>query len=139
MKIQIKKRGTSIIEAVIAVAIAGILLVWGVNFILNISNLKSASADVMLATHLASNRIETLKSMKKIDLEEAVASEEWIREDPPYESFEYICVETKRYSNKTSWIIEIQVSVRKKGQTEPLVRMKCNFIRTMTDGENLGV
>lgn len=139
MKNQSKRQGTSMIEAVISIAIVGILLVWGVNFFLNISNLKSSSEDMMLATHLASDRIEVLKSLSKDDLEEAIASEEWIGDSPPYEDFEHMYVETKRDSNSTSLIIEIQVNVRKKGQAAPLIRMKCNFIRSTNNGENIGL
>ena len=132
-----KRHGTSIIEVVVAIAIISTLLIWMVNFFRNISTGSVTAEDLLMATHLASDRIEYLKTQDKTSL--SGLGQDWQDAHSPYENFEYKFTKQPPEENTQAWLIEIDVEVRRKSTTETLIKMKCNFLRDINNGTNIGL
>jgi len=142
------RKGTSIIEAAVAIALISIMLLWAAGLYTNSSKNVVTTADIEAATHLASERIEHLKTLTKGEINNELPSgSSYQTASSPYENYEYKYIYPNS-PNTPDWteggggtvsLINVEVDVRKKGTTNPLIKMECNFLRKDSDGTNLGL
>jgi len=161
------RKGTSIIEAAIAIALIGIILLWSITAYTNISTQSKTSEDIEIASTLASDRIEYLKTLKYSTEPGFLQNEINVHKDsitwfddtsksktPYYPGFGYkyvvpetINVNTVTVSNPQGdnpdsdfYLITITVNIYKKPNVAtPIIQMDCNFLRDKSDGTNAGI
>jgi ABC-type lipoprotein release transport system permease subunit len=147
-KLRLKKArtGTSIVEAVVAIALIGIMLLWTMTLYANSSKNSVTTADIEIATHLASDRIEYLKTLTKEEIKDELSNHSGRQQFPStYENYEYYEYEyfdleeqVNTIGGSTVWLKDIEVVVYKKGESTPIIRMECNFLRRDSDETNIG-
>jgi len=144
------RKGTSIIEAAIAIALMGIILLWSITAYTNISKQSKTSEDIEIASTLASERIEYVKVLDLTDLQGISNSASVIPFPSPYDRYGYKYVvpdyvyipdETPNPQQNTNFYIKtITVEVYKMtDQTTSIIQMDCNFLRSKSDGTNAGI
>ena len=142
------RKGTSLIEAAISIALIGIMLLWAAKIYSNSLKNTATTSDMEIATHLASDRIEYLKTLTKDGIKNELTNHKEPQTFPaPYNDYEYKYIGHGHQVNNnnndddgTVWLKDIEVDVYKKGETVPLIKMECNFLReNKSDGKNLGV
>ncbi len=140
------RKGASLVEAVIAIALMGIMLVWAVNVYLHLSHGIVSSRDMEIASQLASGKVEYLKTLDETAID-SIATTSVIQFPAPYQRFgyEYIVPDYMPDGSPNPDIINgeylkyIEVDVFLMSDTNvPLMREGCNFLRNNTSGENEG-
>ena len=145
------RKGTSLIEAAISIALIGIMLLWAAKIYSNSLKNTATTSDMEIATHLASDRIEYLKTLDKSGINHELGKPSPLPEIYKKYIYKYIYPKKnpKKNNGKPKWtnddkrdvsIINIEVDVYRKGETVPLIKMECNFLREdKSDGKNLGL
>jgi Tfp pilus assembly protein PilV len=138
------RKGTSLIEAAISIALIGIMLLWAAKIYSNSLKNTATTSDMEIATQIASDRIENLKKLNKSEINNK------LKNPPPLPEiynkyYDYKYIYPKKNNGKPKWtnkqdvsIINIEVDVYKKGKTVPLIKIECNFLRKSDDGSNIG-
>ena len=134
------RKGTSLIEAAVSIALIGIMLLWAARLYANSSKNTVTTSDIEIATQIASDRIENLKKLNKSDLENLPFGVRQTSVSYPNYEYKYIAPEPQVNNDNTVWLKDIEVDVYRKGGTVPLIKMECNFLREdKSDGKNLGL
>lgn len=132
-----RKRGFTLIEVAIAIALFAIVALWSINVLINMSKGSSTTEDLTIATLLASQKIEELKSYSYNDLN-SIQNGTTQNFNPPYENYSYTLNITKYQQNDYAKFI-VSVSVYKKNNSTPLITIDANYIRRISDGKNIGL
>ena len=139
------RKGTSIIEAVIAIALIGIILLWSVTAYTNISKQSKTSEDVEIASTLASKQIEYIKTLNYNDLKNNIKESTSVNlfDDHPYDDrygYKYANVSEQGVTGSPVYLKTITIEIYKMTDTTtPLIKMDCNFLRSKSDGTNAGI
>jgi len=156
------RQGTSIIEAAVAIAVIGAILIFTITAYTNISTQSKSSEDVEIAATLASERIENLKTLKYSSLtppapgslQDEINSHltatplnpTRFANDPnnPYSNFGYDYKKVGETENTNFYIITITVNIYKYNESDPskstpIIQMDCNFLRSKIDDKNAGI
>ena len=132
------RKGTSLIEAAISIALIGIMLLWAAKIYANSLKNTGSTSDIEIATHLASEQIENLKKLNKSDLENLPFGVRQTSVSYPNYEYEYVDHGEQVNNDDTVWLKDIEVDVYRKGKSNPLIKMECNFLRKSDDGSNIG-
>jgi len=134
------RKGTSIIEAAIAIALMGIILLWSITAYTNISTQSKTSEDIEIASTLASKQIEDVKALDYTNLQSITNSSSVVQFDPPYDKYGYKYANVSVQENLTVYLKIVTVEVYKMtDQTTSIIQMDCNFLRSKSDGTNAGI
>ena len=147
------RKGTSLIEAAVSIALIGIMLLWAARLYANSSKNTVTTSNIEIATHLASERIEYLKTLnksstdpKKDSIDNISTSSSVVQFSSPYEKFGYKYVVPSSVNDSKNpeeqngeYIKYIEVEIYLMSDTsKPLIKMECNFLRKSDDGSNIG-
>ena len=136
------RKGTSLIEAAVSIALIGIMLLWAARLYANSSKNTVTTSNIEIATHLASERIEYLKTLDKNNINDIPNSSSVAQFSSPYEKFgyKYIVPDSSNPEEKNGEYIKyIEVEIYLMSDTsKPLIKMECNFLRKSDDGSNIG-
>ena len=140
------RKGTSLIEAAISIALIGIMLLWAAKIYSNSLKNTATTSDIEIATHLASDRIEYLKTLDKSSIDNISNSSSVVQFSSPYEKFGYKYIvpdSVNGHSNPEEqngeYIKYIEVDIYLMSDTSKLlIRMECNFLRKSDNGSNIG-
>ena len=132
------RKGTSLIEAAVSIALIGIMLLWAAKIYSNSLKNTGSTSDIEIATHLASEQIENLKKLNKSDLENLPFGVRQTSVSYPNYEYKYIDHGEQVNNDGTVWLKDIEVDVYRKGKSNPLIKMECNFLRKSDDGSNIG-
>ena len=134
------RKGTSIIEAAVAIALMGIILLWSIIAYTNISKQSKTSEDVEIAGTLASKQIEYVKTLDLTSLQGISNSASIIQFPSPYDKYGYKYTNVTVQENTNFYLKTITVEVYKMtDQTTSIIKMDCNFLRSKSDGTNAGI
>jgi len=134
------RKGTSIIEAAIAIALIGIVLLWSITAYTNISRQSKTSEDIEIASTLASHQIESLKTLQYAGIQGVTSSSSVVPFGSPYNNYGYKNVVATIQDNGKFYLKPITVNIYKMtDQTTPIFQMDCNFVRNESDGKNAGL
>ncbi len=141
------RKGTSIIEVVVSIALIAIMAVWAFKvYYTGAQNIDTAEY-IETASMLATKKIEYLKTLDKTQLT-SISTSGIIQFSSPYERFgyKYFVPNTQTngkinpLDNGKTWIKEIEVDIYlMTDQTKPIIRMRCNFIRDDANGKSVGL
>ena len=141
------RKGTSLIEATISIALIGIMLLWSAKIYSNSLKNAGTASDMEIATHLASERIEYLKTLDKNSIDNISNSSSIVQFPSPYEKFGYKYIVPDSVNGNSNpdeqngeYIKYIEVDIYLMSDTSnPLIKMGCNFLRKDEDhGTNIG-
>ncbi len=140
------RKGTSIVEVVVSIALMALLLLWSWNLYFNVSKNSVVTSDMEIATHLASDRTEYLKTLSKSDID-LIATSSITAFPPPYDSYgyKYVVPPTVNGSpnpedNGKVYLKYIEVEIYSLNDTtKPLISVWCNYLRKDSDGSNAGL
>ncbi|MCD6427952.1 MAG: hypothetical protein J7L03_07665 [Caldisericaceae bacterium] len=141
------RKGTTLVEAVIAIALMALMALWALHLYSNAMVNASQANDMEIASHLASQKIEYLKTLGK-DVLDNISTSSVTAFSSPYEKFgyKYIVPNTAPSGSVNpddkngEYIKYIEVEIYLMSDTsKPLIRMGCNFLRDDDTGENLGL
>jgi type II secretory pathway pseudopilin PulG len=140
------RKGTSLIEAAISIALIGIMLLWAAKIYSNSSKNANTTSNIEIATHLASEKIEYLKTLDKSHIDNISNSSSVVQFSSPYEKFGYKYIVPNSVNGNPNpeeqngeYIKYIEVEIYLMSDTSnPLIKMECNFLRKSDDGSNIG-
>ncbi len=142
-----RRKGTSIIEVAVSIALIAIMAVWAFKvYYTGAQNIDTAEY-IETASMLATKKIEYLKTLDKTQLNN-ITNSEIVQFSSPYERFGYKYTVPNTQTNGGNnpsdngkvWIKEIEVDIYlMNDQTNPIIRMRCNFIRDDADGKSIGL
>lgn len=140
------RRGTSIIEAAVAIALISIMILWAAKLYANSSKNVVTTEDIETATQLASDRIESLKKLDKDGID-GISTSSIIQFSSPYDKYGYKYIVPTNVNGESNpqdtgkvYIKYIEVDVYLMSDTSnPIIKMECNFLRKDSDGTNLGL
>ncbi|GEM_PF-2517882 len=133
-----RKRGFTLIEVAIAIALFAIVTVWSINVLINMSKGSSTTEDLTIATLLASQKIEELKSYSYDELNNTQNVTTPTDFPSPYNNYQYTLNITKDEQNDYAKF-KVIFSVYKKNNPTPLITIDANYIRRISDGKNIGL
>jgi Tfp pilus assembly protein PilE len=134
------RKGTSIIEAAISIALMGIILLWSITAYTNVSKQSKSSEDIEIASTLASKQIEYVKALNYTNLQSIINSSSVVPFSSPYNNFGYKYTNVSVQENSNFYLKTITVEVYKMSDTStPIIKMDCNFLRNKSDGTNAGI
>ncbi len=142
------RKGTSLIEAAVSIALIGVMLIWAGKLYANSLQSTGTTSDIEIATHLASSKIEYLKTLSKDDID-SISNSSVIQFPAPYQKFGYKYTvpntipgtgDMQNPNNQNGVYIKyIEVDVYLMSDTsKPMIRIGCNFLRKDSDGTNIG-
>ena len=143
-----KRKGTSLIEAAISIALIAVMLLWAGNLYSNSLHNTNTTSNIEIATQLASKQIEYLKTLDKDNLDNITTSNSVVQFPQPYDKFgyKYIVPQTtpdgqqNPTEQNNEYIKYIEVDIYLMSDTsKPIIKMECNFLRKESDGTNVGV
>ncbi len=146
------RKGTSLIEAAVAIALIGIMLLWAARLYSNSLKNTGTTSDIETATHLASDKIEHLKTLSKDSISSISTSSTIVQFPSPYQKFGYKYFVPKTIPGTSGmknpppknqrngvYIKYIEVDIYLMSNTsKPIITMGCNFLRKDSDGTNIG-
>jgi len=133
-----KRRGLTLVELAVSIALLSLVVLWSVNIIVNISQGSSTSEDLLIATNLASSKIEELKSYTYNDLNN-LSNPTTGTFPSPYNNFSYKIVKNNTSQQGDYTIFRFTISVYKGSSTTPIIQLDANFVRRVSDGKNIGL
>ena len=150
------RKGTSIIEAAIAIALMGIILLWSITAYTNVSKQSKSSEDIEIAGTLASKQIEDVKALDYTNLQSITNSSSVVPFNSPYDKYGYkyfvpLTITYKDQNGNTVtvsnpqdgtnlYLKTITIEIYKMtDQTTSIIKMDCNFLRSKSDGTNAGI
>ena len=142
------RKGTSLIEAAVSIALIGIMLIWAGKLYANSLQSTGTTSDIEIATHLASGRIEYLKTLSKDSINN-ISNSSIIQFSTPYQKFGYKYIVpntipgTGGIQNPNDqngiYIKYIEVDIYLMSDTsKPIIKTGCSFLRKDSDGTNIG-
>jgi len=143
-----KRKGTSLIEAAVSIALISIMLLWAGNLYSNSLKNTNTTSNIEIATQLASKQIEYLKTLNKSGIDNITTSNSIIQFSQPYNEFGYKYIvpqttpdgEQNPTEQNGEYVKYIEVDVYLMSDTsKPIIKMECNFLRKEDDGTNIGV
>jgi prepilin-type N-terminal cleavage/methylation domain-containing protein len=133
-----KRRGLTLIEMAISIALISIVVLWSINVINNLGKGSATTSDMEIATLLASQKIEELKTYNYTTLSQ-LTSQQTGTFPSPYNQFLYKIVFTS--SSSGDYYIGRATIYIYKGSlaTTELIKIDANFVRRTTDGKDIGL
>jgi hypothetical protein len=134
------RKGTSLVEAAVAVGLMGVILLWSITAYTNISRQSKGSEEIEVASTLASNQIEYVKALGYSGLQSVANSISVVQFSSPYEKYGYKYVNVAVQQNSTAYqkVLSVQV-YRMADQIAPLIQIDCSFLKNSGDGKNAGL
>lgn len=152
-----KRRAFTLVEAAVSLALISIILLWSVNAYLNISKGSKSTEDISIASALATNVIEHLKTLDYSYLQLEIPDDDSpiIRfgSKPPFDQSPYTDLPYKEYGYKYAnvsnipednlstnfYLTTLTIEIYRMNDTKkPLIQMDCNFLRN-NSGKNAGL
>jgi hypothetical protein len=150
------RKGTSIIEAAVAIGLMGIVLLWSLTAYTNVSKQSKTSEDIEIAATLASKRVEDVKALDYTNVQSITNSSSVVQFGPPYDKYgyKYFVPPTITYKDQNgntvtvsnpqdgtnSYLKTVTIEIYKMtDQTTSIIEMDCNFLRRKSDGKNIGL
>lgn len=130
-----KRKGLTLIELAISIALMSLVVLWSINIFNNIGRGSSTTSDIEVATMLASQKVEELKRYSQLS---GLTSPQTGTFSSPYSDFSYRIDLSSGTSSGDYYIRSATVSIYKGNSTTPLIRMDANFVR-ISDGTNIGL
>jgi len=132
-----KRRGLTLIEMAISIALISLVVLWSINVINNLGKGSATTSDMEIATLLASQKIEELKTYTYSQLS-GLSSPQTGTFPSPYDQFSYKIVFTSS-SSGNYYIRRATIYIYKGSSTTELIKIDANFVRRTTDGEDIGL
>jgi type II secretory pathway pseudopilin PulG len=155
------RKGTSIIEAAVAIALMGIILLWSITAYTNISKQSKTSEDIEIVSTLASQQIESLKALQytgntTTGIQGVATSLSVVPFNSPYDKYgyKYVVPPTVTYNDQNGnpvtvpnpqdgtnvYLKALTAQIYKMtDETTPMIQMDCNFLRNKSGGKNVGL
>ena len=132
-----KRRGLTLIEMAISIALISLVVLWSINVINNLGKGSATTSDMEIATLLASQKIEELKTYTYSQLS-GLSSPQTGTFPSPYDQFSYKIVFTSS-SSGNYYIRRATIYIYKGSSTTELIKIDANFVRRTTDGKDIGL
>ena len=135
-----KRRGLTLIEMAISIALISLVVLWSINVINNLGKGSATTSDMEIATLLASQKIEELKTKSYSELSQLTFPTKGTFSSP-YNQFSYEIVFTSSQSSGNYYITRATIHIYKGSPptgTE-LIKIGANFVRRTTDGKDIGL
>jgi prepilin-type N-terminal cleavage/methylation domain-containing protein len=135
-----KRRGLTLIEIAISIALISLVVLWSINVINNLGKGSATTSDMEIATLLASQKIEELKTKSYSELSQLTFPTKGTFSSP-YNQFSYEIVFTSSQSSGNYYITRATIHIYKGSPptgTE-LIKIDANFVRRTTDGKDIGL
>jgi len=132
-----KRRGLTLIEMAISIALISLVVLWSINVMNNLGKGSVTTSDMEIATLLASQKIEELKTYTYSQLS-GLSSPQTGTFSSPYDQFSYKIVFTSS-SSGNYYIRRATIYIYKGSSTTELVKIDANFVRRTTDGKDIGL
>jgi len=142
-----KRRGLTLIEMAISIALISLVVLWSINVINNLGKGSATTSDMEIATLLASQKIEELKTQST--LPKPVNGSPIIQtggfsspyDKPPYDQFSYKIEFISSSSSGNYYITRATIHIYKGSPTTgtELIKIDANFVRRTTDGKDIGL
>ncbi|BAL81443.1 type IV pilus modification PilV family protein [Caldisericum exile] len=133
-----KRKGFTLIELAVSIALISIVVLWSINIFTNLGKNESTSSDLEIATTLASLKVEEIKGYSYSELS-SLSTPQTGTFPPPYDAFSYRIDFTSSSSSSNYYIRRATISIFKGNSTTPLIKMDANFLRKISDGANIGL
>ena len=133
-----KRRGLTLIEMAISIALISLVVLWSINVINNLGKGSATTFDMEIATLLASQKIEELKTYTYSQLS-GLSSPQTGTFSSPYDQFSYKIVFTSSQSSGNYYIRRATIYIYKGSSTTELIKIDANFVRRTTDGKDIGL
>ena len=132
-----KRRGLTLIEMAISIALISLVVLWSINVMNNLGKGSVTTSDMEIATLLASQKIEELKTKSYSEL---LTSPQTGTFSSPYNQFSYEIVFTSS-SSGNYYIRRATIHIYKGLPTTgiELIKIDANFVRRTTDGKDIGL
>ncbi len=144
-----KRKGTSLIEAAVSIALIGITLLWAAKLYSNSLKNTNTTSNIEIAAQLASDKIEYLKKLDKDGIDSISTSSSVTQFPSPYQHFGYKYTvpsttpdgQQNPTEQNDEYIKYIEVDIYLMSDTsKPIIKMECNFLREdKSNGKNLGL
>ncbi|MFU2158034.1 MULTISPECIES: type IV pilus modification PilV family protein [Caldisericum] len=131
-----KRRGLTLIEMAISIALISIVVIWSLNILTNLGKGSSTSSDIVIGTTLASQKIEELKGYNYQELS-SLQTPLTGTFPSPYDAFTYRIDFTSSSTSNGYYIRRGTISIFKNGNL--IIKMDANFVRRVSDGANIGL
>jgi len=132
-----RRKGFTLIEVAISIALLGIVVLWSINVVSNISRGSNATEEIETATLLSSQKAEELKLLNLSGIQSLSASNGTFAS--PYDNYSWQITNVSSDENSNAYIKRITINVFKTGNPNPLMSVDVNFIRGKTDGKDIGI
>jgi len=133
-----KRRGLTLIEMAISIALISLVVLWSINVINNLGKGSATTSDMEIATLLASQKIEELKTYNYTTLSQ-LTSPQTGTFSSPYNQFSYKIVFTSSSSSGNYYIRRATIYIYKGSSTTELIKIDASFVRRTTDGKDIGL
>jgi Tfp pilus assembly protein PilE len=139
------RKGTSIVEAAVAIALMGIILLWSITAYTNISTQSKTSEDIEIASTLASRQIESSKALQytgvsTTGIQSITNSPSVVPFASPYVKYGYKYASVSVQETSTVYLKTVAVEIyRMIDQANPIMEMDCSFLRNKGEGKNAGL
>jgi len=134
-----RRNGFTLIETAVAIALLSLVLLWSVNAYANISKGSKSVEDISIASTLASNQIEYLKTLNYAGLQSISNSTSVVPFDSPNDNYGYKYTNVSVTENANYYLKALTVNIYRIDNNVLLLQMDCNFLRTKSDGKNIGL
>jgi len=133
-----KRRGLTLIEMAISIALISLVVLWSINVINNLGKGSATTSDMEIATLLASQKIEELKTYNYSQLS-GLSSPQTGTFPSPYDQFSYKIEFISSSSSGNYYIRRATIYIYKGSSTTELIKIDANFVRRTTDGDDIGL
>ncbi len=134
-----RRNGFTLIETAVAIALLSLVLLWSVNAYSNISKGSKSVEDMSIASTLASNQIEYLKTLTYASLQNISNSTSVVPFPSPNNNYGYKYANVSVTENSNYYLKTLTVNIYRIDNNTLLLQMDCNFLRTKSDGKNAGL
>ena len=133
-----KRRGLTLIEIAISIALISLVVLWSINVINNLGKGSATTSDMEIATLLASQKIEELKTYNYTTLSQ-LTSPQTGTFPSPYGQFSYKIVFTSSSLSGNYYRRRATIYIYKGSSTTELIKIDANFVRRTTDDKDIGL
>jgi len=133
-----KRRGLTLIEIAISIALISLVVLWSINVMNNLGKGSATTSDMEIATLLASQKIEELKTYNYATLSQ-LTSPQTGTFSSPYDQFSYKIEFISSSSSGNYYIRRATIYIYKGSSTTELIKIDANFVRRTTDGKDIGL
>jgi hypothetical protein len=133
-----KRIGLTLIEMAISIALISLVVLWSINVINNLGKGSATTSDMEIATLLASQKIEELKTKSYSELSGLPPTQTGTF-SPPYDQFSYKIEFISSSSSGNYYIRRATIYIYKGSSTTELIKIDANFVRRTTDGKDIGL